>query len=214
MTQRNECTRPATRDRYDHGGRRRSGRAPSTRLRFSAAGIKSAMIAVFIAIASAAPTRAAAQVEVEADPFAYVLNGFSLHVAGILGDHRLSIGTFGIDVPRFFHADEDWSIVMRGVGVKWDLLGASLDGFFVGADANYFRMAYTLDETGAMDRRHEFSLGLRSGYRLPVGRSRAFIVPWVGVGYTFNGGDVEIANRIFEHKPITIFPTVHIGWRF
>ncbi len=40
-----------------------------------------------------------AQVEVEADPVAYALNGFSLHAAKVMGATRLSVGAFGIDVP-------------------------------------------------------------------------------------------------------------------
>jgi hypothetical protein len=164
-------------------------------------------------VAWAMPPRAAAQVEVEADPFAYALNGYSLHVAGILDRFRFSVGTFGIDVPRFFHGEDDWSVVMRGAGIKWDYLGAHVDGFFVGADAGYMRMSYTLDEAAETERANELNVGVRGGYRLPIGRSGLYLAPWVGIGYSF-GDDVTIDGRTFAHSPINVFPTVHVGWRF
>lgn len=191
----------------------RSRSTPSTRLGLSAAGICSAFIAALSAAAWTIPTPAAAQVEIEADPFAYALNGFSLHAAGVFGSYRLSVGTFGIDVPRFFHGEDDWSVVMRGAGVKWDLLGARSDGFFVGVDASYMRMSYTLDEVAETEKMNEFNVGVRGGFRLPVGRSGLYLAPWVGIGYSF-GDDVEVGGRTFEHSPIVVFPTVHVGWRF
>jgi hypothetical protein len=179
----------------------------------SASGVRSVLLAVMIATAWSAPPQATTQVEVEADPFAYALNGFSLHVAGILGSYRFSVGTFGIDVPRFFHGEDDWSLVMRGAGIKWDYLGARPEGFFVGADAGYFRMSYTLVTDAETEKRNEYNVGVRGGYRLPIGRSGLYLAPWVGIGYSF-GDDVRIGERTFEHSPISIFPTVHVGWRF
>jgi hypothetical protein len=173
-----------------------------------------AIAAVVFAIGLAASPPASAQVEVEADPIAYGLSGFSLHLAGIFGGYRFSVGTFGIDVPRFLHGNEGWSATMRGAGVKADLLGGRIDGFFVGADANYYRMSYALDEPAATAKRNEYSVGLRGGYRLPIRRSGLYLAPWVGVGYNFGDGDLVIGDQTFEHSPVTLFPTVHFGWRF
>jgi hypothetical protein len=75
-------------------------------------------------------------------------------------------------------------------------------------------MSYTLDESGDTSKRDEFGVGLRGGYRLTIGRSGLYVAPWVGVGYTFSDGDIDLGERIFESEPIGIFPTVHIGWRF
>jgi hypothetical protein len=161
-----------------------------------------------------APPRAAAQVEIEIDPLAYAFNGFSLHVAKVLGNVRVNVGTFGIDVPRFLHSNDEWDATMRGMGVKFDYLGASIDGFFVGADAGYMRMKYSPEGDPRDVRRDEIGFGMRTGYRLPIGRSGLYIAPWVGVQYSFNGDDVVLDGSAFERRPLTIFPTVHIGWRF
>src|SRR5690606_34113941 len=171
-------------------------------------------ITVLLVLALAVPASASAQIEVEVDPFAYGLSGFSLHLAGVSSGYRLSIGTFGIDVPRFLHGNDGWSMTMRGAGIKADWLGSRIDGFFIGADANYYRNSYTLNDVDVTEKRNEYTLGVRGGYRLPIGRSGLYLAPWVGVGYNFGGGDIVTGDGTFEHSAISVFPTVHIGWRF
>lgn len=159
------------------------------------------------------PGEAGAQIEIEADPIAYGLNGYSFHVAGVLGSTRLSIGTFGADVPEWVHGNDGWSSAVRGAGIKLDYLGSRMDGLFVGVEGGYMRMSYGLDGRSP-EKRTEIGAGVRGGYRLDVGGSGLYVVPWMGVGYNFGGGDIVIGEERFEYGPITIFPTVHIGWRF
>lgn len=187
--------------------------ARQARLPPSASAARCALIAGLVASAWIAPPPVAAQVEVEADPFAYALNGFSLHLAGIIDSYRFSVGTFGIDVPRFFHGEDEWTVVMRGVGAKLDFLGSSPHGLFAGADVGYMRMSYTLDDIAVTENRNEVNVGVRAGYRLSIGRSPFFLSPWVGAGYSF-GDDVKIGEHTFEKSRISIFPTVHVGFRF
>ncbi len=171
-------------------------------------------LALATAFALAPPGEAHAQVELEADPIAYALNGFSLHGAKVLGATRLSAGTFGIDVPRSYHGNEGWSSSMRGAGVKWDYLGTSIDGWFVGADAGYMRMTYSLDVENETVQRNVIGAGIRGGYRLPLGDRGLYLSPWIGVSYNFNGKDVLIGTEQFNRGAVTVFPTAHIGWRF
>lgn len=193
----------------------RGGRTPSSSpgSALRAGAVRGGVLTAVLALALFAPAPAASQVEVEADPFAYALNGFSLHLATRMSDLRFSAGTFGIDVPRFFHGQDDWSAKMRGAGIKVDHVGSSTDGFFVGADAGYMRMSYTLDEAAATAKRGELNVGVRGGYRLPVGGAGFYLAPWVGIGYSF-GDDVRIGEQTFQHTPIVVFPTIHVGWRF
>jgi hypothetical protein len=159
-----------------------------------------------------APSTAVAQVEV--DPFAYALSGFSLHIAKVFDATRLSVGTFGIDVPEHFHGNDDWSSTMRGVGVKWDYLGLNPDGFFTGLDAGYMRMSYGLDESGAQEKRNVIGAGVRAGYRLPLGGHGFYLAPWLSMSYNFDGEEVAIGDAEFSRNPVTVFPTLHLGWRF
>jgi hypothetical protein len=167
-----------------------------------------------LAVLLAVPSVATSQVEVEVDPIAYVASGFSLHVAKVFGPVRLNVGTFGADIPSWLHGNEGWTSTMRGVGVKLDHVGATSAGFFVGAEGGYMRMAYRFLSEGENVTRDVVGVGLRGGYRLPLGGRGLYVAPWVGVGYNFDGPAVEVGGEEFERSPISIFPTVHIGWRF
>jgi hypothetical protein len=162
------------------------------------------------------PATAGAQskVEIEVDPIAYAFNGFSLHVAKVFGSVRANVGTFGIDVPTAYHGNEGWNSTMRGAGVKLDNLGSSIDGFFVGVEGGYMRNRYALAASSETVERDVIGIGVRGGYRLPLGKSGLYLAPWVGLGYNFHGDDVVIAGEKFERTPIGVFPTVHVGWRF
>jgi hypothetical protein len=163
-------------------------------------------------LTAAAP--AAAQVEVETDPMAWALGGHSLHVAKVVGPVRINAGTFGIEIPRAYHGNEGWQSSMKGAGVKLDWLGGDIDGLFAGVDGGWMRSTYTLDATGGTARRDVLGVGVRGGYRQPLGRRGLYVAPWVGVSYNIDGADVVVGGETFERSAITVFPTVHIGWRF
>jgi hypothetical protein len=170
--------------------------------------------ALLLLFSLVAPSRVTAQVEVEVDPFAYALNGYSLHLATVLTDFRVSLGAFGIDVPRAMHGNAGWNETMRGAGIKVDYLGSGIDGFFAGADGGYMRNRYALATGGDAEVRGILGLGVRGGYRLPIGGSGLYVAPWVGVSRYFNGDPVTIGNDSFDRSSVAIFPTMHIGWRF
>jgi hypothetical protein len=175
--------------------------------------VKSAVVLLVLVGPFAAPSRAVAQVEVEVDPIAYAFNGFSLHLARVLGPVRVNLGTFGLDIPSAYHGNEGWTATMRGAGVKVDYLGSGIDGFFIGAEGGYMRNKYALSAGGDAVERGILGLGARSGYRQPLGRRGLYVAPWVGVGYNFHGEDVVIGGEAFKRSAISIFPTVHVGWR-
>lgn len=171
-------------------------------------------IALATLVVAALSTPAAAQVEVEVDPIAYALRGYSVHVAKVLGRTRVDAGVFGLEVPTAFHGNDGWNSSMRGVGMKWDYVGASSDGFFAGLDGGYARGAYTFDATGTTEKRDIIGLGVRGGYRYSIGRRGLFISPWASVSYNLDGDDVRVGSATFKRRKIELFPTVHLGWRF
>jgi opacity protein-like surface antigen len=177
-------------------------------------GMRLLAIAALFVFAAAAASPAAAQVEVEVDPMAYAFSGFSLHVAKVVGSVRLNVGTFGVDVPTALHGNDGWTETMRGAGVKVDYLGADLNGLFAGVDGGYLRNRYTLSASDASEIRNVVGIGVRAGYRLPIGSRGLYLAPWVGVSYNFNGDDVAIGGDAFDRSVVRVFPTVHVGWRF
>src|SRR5699024_3737845 len=83
------------------------------------------------------------QVEVEVDPIAYALNGYSGHIAYGFDPLRISLGGFGADQPEFFHGNEGWKARSRGITMKVDYLLQKQAGYYVGLDATYQWQSYT-----------------------------------------------------------------------
>jgi hypothetical protein len=165
----------------------------------------------------AIPSRARAQMEIEVDPVAYALKGYSVHVGEVMGEKsRVQVGAFGYEIPKFYGGNDDFSRRGNGVTVKYDrFLGRRrTKGLFVGLDGNFTRTRYTLDATGEKTYRNDVTIGLRVGYRFEVG-SHLYVTPWFSCGYVFNPGPpVVIDGQRFDRNSFGFFPTVHVGWRF
>ena len=162
------------------------------------------------------PLAAHAQWEVEADPTAYALKGYSVHVAHTLwdGKSRLQFGAFGAETPEWVHGNEGWTENSRGVTFKLDYYPLQrLRGLFVGLDSNYARVRYKLQETGESRHENIVGLGPRIGYRFDVGE-HLYFSPWVSLDYQFGAKDINISGKTFEQGRLSIFPAVHVGWRF
>lgn len=174
------------------------------------------LVVVLILVLASTATMARAQWEVEADPVAYGLSGFSLHLArqALDGAGRVQVGIFGAEVPERFHGNDGFTVRTRGVTAKADyFLRGQPAGLFLGVDGNYSRVRYHLDTTGGRTTRNLFALGPRVGYRFNFGE-RVYLTPWVSTSYVFNTEDVIIDGERFEERPYRIFPAVHVGWRF
>jgi hypothetical protein len=152
--------------------------------------------------------------DIETDPIAFALNGYSLH-GGILWDSfRFDVGVFGIEVPESFHGNSGFTNRIDGAGLKLDYyLMRPGAGWFAGVEGGIVRNRVTLDETNRDKSRIVYSTGVRTGYRFVIA-DRFTITPWVGLGYSLNARDTRIGDQIFETMALVPFPTVHIGYRF
>lgn len=162
------------------------------------------------------PVTTQAQWEVESDPTAYALNGFSAHVGHPVFDGRLrlQVGAFGAETPEWIHANSGFTEDSRGGTFKIDFFPLRpLSGLFVGADSNYSQVRYELEETHERTYRNMVGLGPRVGYRFNVGK-HLYLSPWASLDYQFNAKDVSISGKTFHEKKYSLFPAVHVGWRF
>jgi len=160
------------------------------------------------------PPQAHGQVEVEVDPIAYALNGYSGHAAYVFDPLRISLGAFGADQPEFFHGNEGWEARTRGITMKADYLFPKLGGFFVGLDATYSWNEYTLKSSNKTESQNGLGLGVRTGYRFTFRNTGFYIVPWFSVSYPFDTKEVIISDEKFDEARILVFPTIHLGWQF
>ncbi|RFA25589.1 hypothetical protein CAI21_18880 [Alkalilimnicola ehrlichii] len=172
--------------------------------------------ALTVVTASLLAAPAAAQWELEADPFAYAVNGFSAHIAHQLydGSMRVQLGVFGADVPEFFHGDDDFDLRVRGVTAKADYFFSGVtQGIFAGLDVDYSRTRYRLEETRETAHQNGWAVGPRIGYRFEFG-NHFYVTPWVSLRYHINQDDIVISGQRYREDRYSIFPTVHLGWRF
>jgi hypothetical protein len=153
-------------------------------------------------------------VDAEVDPTAYVLSGYSLHLGLGYRRVRLDFGAYAIDIPEFMHGNQGFDAAFNGFGLKLQLfvLGEQR-GPFVGVDFGVSRVLVVRSATNESDRQTQLGPGVNLGWRisLPAG---FYVTPWVGVSYAFNSRDVMLGGAKFASNPVTVFPAIHLGYRF
>jgi hypothetical protein len=166
-----------------------------------------------------AATKTGGHIELEVDPIAYALKGYSFHAGYQKGILRYDVGVFGIEEPKAFSKNEDFKVQSKGFGVKVDYVGDRAHGWFLGAEADYGFITATYKANSQRERGNTFGVGLRTGYRLMFGNSSNsskgfYITPWIGVDKIFNTSKVNFKEADYKHESFRFFPTVHLGWRF
>lgn len=153
--------------------------------------------------------------DIDIDPIAFALNGFSIHGGYVTGAYRFDLGIFGLDFPEWIHGNEDFDSSFMGAGWKVDrFFKGYADGFFAGVDGGVTQLRATHTTTGNEKDRLQYMLGVRTGYRWNTGLGNLFVTPWIGFGYVLNADDIEIDGDLYESSAFTPFPTIHVGWKF
>ncbi len=160
------------------------------------------------------PTPSRFHVDLETDPTAFVFSGWSLH-AGLGWKHvRLDLGVYAMDVPGFVETNKGFDASFRGAGAKLQLfLFDEQKGGFVGIDAGLAHLRADLQGSAHHASQNQTSTGVNFGWRfsLPYG---LYATPWLGIGYSFDAKDMNVDGRTYRPNPVTIFPAVHLGYRF
>lgn len=157
--------------------------------------------------------------EIEADPLAYLLKGYSVHAGVTYGKLRSSVGVFGIEQPSFFLNNDAFSVFGSGFDVKTDYLFSNVKGWHTGIQLTFGRDKIKLKETGSEEKLWGTNIGLRAGYRLMFGKPEnqykgLYINPWVALIYAPGAEYVVIGNKLYKQSQFTPFPAIHVGWRF
>ncbi|MCC6998348.1 MAG: hypothetical protein IT370_27295 [Deltaproteobacteria bacterium] len=187
--------------------------------------LRSAAIATLTvaALTIAAPATAAADqpstlakssfhADFEVDPTAYALSGYSLHVGLGWKRLRLDLGAFAMALPDFAKSDDSFEVWFDGFGSKLQyFVLAEQRGLFLGVDAGVARPLVQRGELASKD--SQYSIGVNAGYRFDLG-ANLYATPWLGVSYAFSAEDVTLGGTTYAQNPVTIFPAVHVGYRF
>lgn len=160
------------------------------------------------------PVSEAFHADAEVDPTAYVFNGYSVHVGLGYRRLRLDLGAFAMDVPGFVHGNDGFKASMNGYGLKLQyFLFAEQRGAFVGVDGGLARALVRREGTDLASVQTQLSLGVNAGYRFQL-PANLYVTPWIGVSRGFNVRDITLGDATYESNPITLFPAVHLGYRF
>jgi hypothetical protein len=150
--------------------------------------------------------------DVEIDPTAYALDGFSLHTGIGWSRVRVDLGVFGLRVPEFVHQQPDFEVAFDGYGIKLQYFPfAEQRGAFVGIDGGVSRSHIRLEGSQLSARDNQFTLGVNAGWRFDL-VGGFYATPWLGVGYAFGQDDVTLAGETFSGSPLVVFPAVHLGY--
>ena len=162
------------------------------------------------------PIRGWAAGEVEVDPFAYALEGYSLHLILAGEQQRFDMGVFALELPE--DADNpNYTVYFEGAGVKWDFNGSRIDGTFWGFEYASSTLTFRYDDPSDASPSVETirqlkQFGVRLGYRF--GKEGWYVSPWIGVSKGRLSEPVVLNGQPYQFDEWFIFPTIHIGYRF
>ncbi len=152
--------------------------------------------------------------DVEVDPTAYVLDGYSLHVGIASGHLRLDLGAYAIAIPEAIHGNADFKLSASGYGAKLQCyFSERRAGGFVGVDSGFIRTLARRQGSDLAAQDDAVSAGVNAGWRFNI-VSGFYATPWLGVSYSFGSEDIELGGETYEANPWTLFPAVHLGYAF
>ncbi len=160
-----------------------------------------------------------AHFDVELDPIAYALNGFSVHLGYQKNGIRYDAGIFGLDEPSSFSVNKDFKVKLKGFGFKAIYLGNKPGGWFAGIGTDYGFVNAAHKVSGEQRKGNTLGIGINGGYRILVGKaaktgSGFYISPWLGIDKVFLVNKPAFTTAAYKEQNIRFFPTVHLGWRF
>ncbi|ETZ24912.1 autotransporter domain-containing protein [Pedobacter sp. V48] len=187
--------------------------------KFSTLIILIAVVSFIYSPESHAQEKEAARLEVEADPLAYILNGYSVHVGVTYGKFRSSIGTFGIKQPSFQLDNDAFSVYSSGFDLKTDYLFGKTKGFHAGLQLTYGKDKIGLKGSSDQEDLWGLNIGARGGYRFMFGNAEnkyrgLYLNPWAALIYSANAKTISKGKEAYKQSSASIFPAVHVGWRF
>lgn len=173
-----------------------------------------AALAALLLATSSTATAEPVRADLELDPTAYVLSGNSIH-AGIGYRHwRVDLGNFAMAIPQWVHGDDGFDVSFDGYGAKLHyFLRDDQTGLYGGVGASVARMHVHLQGSDLASDDLQLGTGVEVGYRIALPHG-FYATPWLGVGVTWNADPVMLGGQTYEPSRLTIFPAVHLGYRF
>lgn len=158
--------------------------------------------------------------EVEVDPLAYLMRGYSVHAIYAPGHLRFDAGVYGLELPKGMRANAGFSTRFGGYGLKVNYSFQGIKGLFVGVGGGCTTETATHLESGTTATGRTIGVGAQVGYRFFLmkdanGQPRGlYLAPWIGLDRNFHVDAVRFEGLNYTQSDWQPFPTVHIGYRF
>lgn len=156
--------------------------------------------------------------EVEVDPIAYALRGYSVHGIITHNKWRVDAGIFGAAQPEAYNGNKGFEVYSEGIGVKLNRLLNKKGTWFAGIGSGYAVNNVKHMESNRESAEHVVSIGVHTGYRFFLLKNTAlknlYITPWVSFDYNMPVKDAAFTGNSYHTNSFSVFPTVHIGYRF
>lgn len=175
---------------------------------------------IMAGIALPAVAQKSPRFEAEVDPIAYALKGYSVHGIYVKNRLRTDLGLFGIEQPEGYSGNDGFEVKTKGVGLKLNYLLDSRERWFAGMGIGYANNHIRQKETDQSVRQGVLSVGAHLGYRWFLfgrkdnGWRNLYLTPWMSVDYNRPMRSVAFETSGYSQKSFSLFPTVHMGYRF
>lgn len=152
--------------------------------------------------------------EIEIDPVPFWLKGYSFSLSQHINSDRFSMGFFKVEADEDIHGNKHFDMEFEGVGIKYDYLFHSYDGFFIGWELNVAEVTYTHTSSNDVFERTLVTTAPRLGYRF-VNDNNFTITPWLALDILlYEGKRVESDGDTFDNETVQLFPSIHFGYLF
>ena len=156
---------------------------------------------------------------IEADPFAYINNGYSIHLGYENWGMRFDLTKVKVDFPETFedafYGTQAFDLVTHIHGIKIDYIGKRKNwtkGAFIGLDINQQRLNFTHRETAKVANLNTFNIGLRAGYKFNIFRG-FYLTPWAAVWKNVAGEkSFEVGTDKISTNGWDWITTLHFGY--
>lgn len=182
--------------------------------------MKSIILAVILMMAGEIFAQKSQRIELEIDPIAYALKGYSVHLIHVQNRWRKDLGVFAIQQPQGYGPNSGYSIFSAGVGAKLNYLLNKKETWFAGIGGGYVENNIRQIATEQTAVQKLLSIGVHAGYRWsPFRNSKSvfrglYLAPWASLDYNHALNAVKWDKSSYQQARFSVFPTVHLGYKF
>ncbi len=161
---------------------------------------------------------------VEIDPATFLFEGYGVHIRVAPTESNqllIGAGTYAMNFPDMLvdlnnqNKNKNWNVRLnQGYGLFGEYYFTETNNrWFVGMQLS--TQQYKINQNGSEGSKYTNLLTMGyAGYSLPLGKSRFYVKPWGGLGYSEKlRGSNQVGDQKYNIAALTYFMTLHLGYR-